>query len=300
MSERSIAKWILTLATATVLGLSSAAADNHIEPGEADAAAEETETPYDAYGELYRAGDYRLARPGARPVSNFYNRPGFSSVDQRCFSGAVTMELSVAHPVFPASRMYFYEQIRIRPTLHGGRYAQRFSWEITSDPFELMGTVTTAEGAGVGRARAWLTLNYRDGIYRLVTDVTPRDGLYEISSSGGGISQMVFEDFFFGFADHHYSYVDLSGLAGAGAAGVAATQDINALLSNRPPNVFMGFIDWTEIGDSEGETETYIELSREEPMALSYHGVEFSGTRVTEIRILCDAVIRRIQSQWPR
>ncbi|MBY4892076.1 hypothetical protein KUL25_04790 [Rhodobacteraceae bacterium N5(2021)] len=299
MSERSIAKWILTLGVMTALGLSSVGADTHIET-ETEEAAAEAETPYDTYGELYRAGDYRLARPGGRPVSNFYNRHGFSSVDQRCFSGAVSLELSVAHPAFPASRMYFYEQIRIRPTLSGGRYAHRFSWEITSDPFELMGIVTTADGAGVGRARAWLTLNYRDGIYRFVTDVTPRDGLYEISSSGGGVSQMAFEDFFFGLADHHYSYVDLSGLAGAGAAGVAATQDINALLSNRPPNVFMGFIDWTEISDSDGETETYIELSREEPMALSYHGVEFSGTRVTEIRILCDAVIRRIQSQWPR
>lgn len=253
----------------------------------------EDDAPYDEAGELYQSGDYRLARPGQRPVSNFYTLPGFTSVDPGCLVGGITLEMSISHPAFPASRMYFYEQIRVRPTRRGGRFPHRFAWEIWSDPFSIAGVTTVAEGAGAGRARAWLTVNIRHGVFRLITDVSPRHGIYWIDTSGPGISQTVSEDFFFGFADHHYSYVDLSGLQGGGAASAAAIQEIEALLRNRPPNVVMGFLDW--VRDEDGVSEGDLHITRRERMSLSYHGVEFSGLRTTDLRIICGAPITQYE-----
>ncbi|NKX46265.1 hypothetical protein HCU73_16855 [Roseibacterium sp. KMU-115] len=285
--------WQLLMAVGLALCAAGAAgADSHLPP--ADGA------PYDPAGVLYRDGDFRLARPGQRPVSNFYNRPGYVSVDPACYAGVLSMELSAEHPAFPGARMHVAETIRVRPTRVARRHAQRFSWEIWSDPFEMMGIVTTAQGAGGGSARVWLTLDLRNAAYRLVTDVTPRRDAYRIDSAGAGLSRTAQEDIFFGFADHHYSYVDLSGLAGAGAAGAQAMADIDRMLSNRPPNVVMGFIDWTEIEGADGSTEVFIELQREEEMFLDYHGLILSGLRRTDLRILCDDVIRDIRRLWPR
>jgi hypothetical protein len=156
----------------------------------------------------------------------------------------------------------------------------------------MMGVVTTSEGEGSGQARVWLTVNLRYGIYRLVTDVRPRDGLYSISSSGAGISRMDFEDLFFGFADHHYSYIDTSGLRGAGAAGAAALRDIAAITSNRPPNVFMGAFAYIRETDFGGEE--YLDISDTERIGLEY-GVSIEGERSVEIRISCASLVRRFR-----
>lgn len=258
----------------------------------------EDDAPYDEAGELYQSTDYRLARPGQRPVGNFYNLPGFASVDPGCLVGGITLEMSVAHPVFPASRMYFFERIRMRPRRTGGRFPHRFTWEITSDPFQMAGITTVAEGGGSARGRVWVTLNVRQGIFRVVTDVTPREGVYRIDTSGPGISRSDSEDYFFGLADHHYAYVDLSGLRGGGAATAAVMPEIEALLRNRPPNVVMGFLDWAR--DGTGASEGALQITRRERMALSYHGVEFTGLRSTDLRVVCGTLLRQYERLYGR
>lgn len=284
-AKMAVAATLVSAALFPVLPLSPRA-DHHI-PEVGEEAAEEEGGVSD---ELYQASDYRLARPGQRPVSNFYTLPGFQSVDPGCYSGGVSLETHTTHPAFPTAVLTIFEQIRVRPTRRGGRFNQRYHWELYSDPFELMGVVTTSEGGDSGRARVWLTVNLQYGIYRLVTDVQPRAGVYTISSSGAGISRMAFEDLFLGFADHHYSYVDLSGLQGGGAATAAALADIAAILSNRPPNVFMGFFDY--IRETGWDGEEYLSIEDNERIALDY-GVSVRGERSINLRIFCTGLVRR-------
>lgn len=249
--------------------------------------------------ELYGAGDYRIARPGQRPVSNFYTVGGFRTVDPRCYAGVLTWDAESWIPMGGDAKFHVFEQVRIRPTRSANRFVHRHIWELYSDPMEIMGVVSTSEGSGGGRARVRLDIDMEHTIYRLVTDVAPRVGAYRISTAGGGLARTAVEDFHFYFADHHYAYVNLSGLQGA--AGNAAVQsalgDIDSLLSNRPPNVAMGYFDWAR--DAEGVSEGELQIDDEEQFRL-VRGVKTQGQRNVSLRIFCDNVIRQFETRWGR
>lgn len=250
-----------------------------------------------ARAELYHSGDYRIARPGARPVSNFYGVRGFQPVDPGCYAGIVTSSVAGFIPLGGGAKFYADERIRVRARRSGGRFNHSHGWQISSDPVEMMGVVTTSEGAGAGAARVMLALDIEHGIYRLVTDVRPRAGTYVISSAGGGLSRTKTEDFHFAFGDHHYSYVNLAALEAKRAipAVQQTLNDIHALLSNRPPNVFMGFFDWAR--DAEGTNEGELLIEDEDGIALAW-GAKVEGRRNIHIRIFCGNVLRRYEARW--
>lgn len=249
--------------------------------------------------ELYARGDYTIAGPGERPVSNFYSLRGFQGVDPSCYAGVLTLETESWIPLAGESKFHAVEQIRVRPARTRDRFAHRHEWELYSDPIEMMGVVSTSEGSGGGTARVWLALNMEYNIYRLVTDVRPRVGTYEISTTGGGLARHKTEDFHFYFGDHHYAYVDLSVLEAArGAPGVqSALNDIRTLLSTRPPNVYMGYFDWAR--DEDGVSEGELQIDDAEDMRLGW-GVKMQGQRRISIRIFCDAIIRQYERRWGR
>lgn len=276
-----------------------------VEADEADKEAAEFEARESEYereirrSELYGLGDYRIAHPGERPVSNFYNVRGFRSVDPSCYAGVLTWEAESWIPLGGEAKFHIFEQIRVRPTRTGGRFAQRHRWDVHSDPLEIMGVVSTSSGSGGGTARVWLSLNMEHNIYRLVTDVRPRAGTYEISTAGGGLARSKVEDFHFYLADHHYAYVDLRALEAMRSvpAVQSALNDINTLLSSRPPNVFMGYFDWAR--DEDGASEGELQIDDEERIGLGW-GVKMQGQRSIGIRIFCDAIIHQYETRWGR
>jgi hypothetical protein len=77
----------------------------------------------------------------------------------------------------------------------------------------------------------------------------------------------------------------------ANPAVAAALTDIHALLSNRPPNVIKGVLDW--FGEVEGPESGVLRADFEEPIALNWAGMVASGTRATHLRVTCPALIRQ-------
>ena len=280
MSLRVLVGLALASVLALALPFTSAMAESHDTPSRSD--------------ELYQSGDYRIAPPNSRPVSNFYNVRGFRYIDPRCFAGVITSAADVAYPVGSGS-FYADERIVLRPRrASGARFVHRHTWELSADPLELAGVVSTSEGVGSGMARVALAVNMEHALYRLVTDVRPRVGMYTITTTGPGVSRMAFEDFHFAFGDHHYSYVDLSGLAGAGAlAG-----DIRAGVMDRPPNVFMGEIDW--LYDDTGLWVGELGIEEVDSRRLTIAGMSGSAERQISIQIICQNLIDQFERRWGR
>lgn len=250
------------------------------------------------YFGFYNDREFRVARPGARPVSNFFPVRGFRPVDPACFSGVVSSEFQGTLETMPGLTVFNFERINIRRTSRGTRFPYSHHWDISSDPFSLMGVTSTIEGSGSGTARAWLAVNIPMNWFRLVTDTRPRDGQYVIDTTGPGISKMAFEDFFFYMADHHYSYVDLSQLqAHSGEPAVqAALAEIDTLVSNPPPNVFMGFLDFALNPD--GTLRDVIRISNEEPFEMRWSGIKTTGMRRVSLTITCPDLVREFQDFW--
>ncbi|MDQ2091298.1 hypothetical protein [Marimonas arenosa] len=240
-------------------------------------------------GEVYGSGDYRISRPGARPPNNFYAVRGFRPVDPGCYSGVLTWQLEAQIPTGGGAKFYADERINLRPARAGQRFAHRHRWTVSSDPIALAGHTTTSSGGGSGEARVQLWVSLDWSLYRVVTDVRPRAGNYQISTVGP-MGRTVTEDFHFGFGDHHYSYVDLSQLeAAAGHPEVAqALRDIRAMLTARPPNVFMGGFDWYYEDDGTARRELLIE--HEDRLAFGW-GIKGEGRRGISITIRCDNIL---------
>ncbi len=161
-----------------------------------------------------------------------------------------------------------------------------------------MGVVSTSEGSGAGTARVSLAVDMRNRVYRLVTDLRPRAGTYTITTtSAAGPGRVTDEDLHFAFGDHHYSYVDLSALEAQRAipAVAEALGDIRQLLSNRPPNVFMGFFDWSydEDGVWAGDMGDY----HVDHLAWSY-GAKGEATREILLRISCPELMSQFEAIW--
>ena len=295
---QTLIRFCLALVLLTGLPLPRALAESH-EPAPLEDAPkpEPADLPDDSgRSELYHSGDYRISRPGAPTRSNFYALGGFQPVDPRCFSGVLTWAVEVRIPVGGGARFYEDERISLRPSGAGERFGHRHRWNISSDPVELMGIVTTSAGAGSGQARVALWVNIEYNIYRLVADVRPRAGSYQITTTGA-MARTVSEDFHFGFGDHHYSYVDLSRLEAASAHPevAQALRDIRAMLSSRPPNVYMGFFDWRY--DEDGNAEREILIEDEDRLAFGW-GVKGEGRRGIHIQITCEPILRRYESRW--
>jgi len=280
MVSRAVFGSVLSLALAVALPAAPVFAESHDTPGRSS--------------EVYQSGDYRIAPPNSRPVSNFYNLRGFRYIDPRCFAGVITSAADVAYPVGSGS-FYADERIVLRPRrASGARYVHRHTWQLSADPLEIAGVVSTSEGVGSGTARVALAVSMAHGLYRLVTDVRPREGTYTITTTGPGVSRMAVEDFHFAFGDHHYSYVDLSGLGGAGAlAG-----DIRAGLMDRPPNVFMGEIDW--LYDDMGRWVGELGIEEVDSRRLTISGMSGSAERQISIRIICQNLIDQFERRWGR
>ncbi len=246
----------------------------------------------------YEPNGYRLAPPGGRPVTNFYPLAGFRVVNPQCYAGLMGLEAEALIPVGGGARMYFSERFQLRPGRTGERYPHRHTWSITSDPVEMMGVVSTSEGSGLGTGRATLWVNMATGMFRLVTDTRPRSGNYVITTTGPGVSRMDFEDFFFAFADHHYSYVDLSQLEAA--RGIPAVDEalagIRAILDNRPPNVFMGPLDW--LYDDEGAWEGDLGFVDDNDAFRIAWGGKAEGVRSISLRIFCPSLLDQFEARW--
>lgn len=295
-----IFRFCLTLLLLLTLPDAQALAESH-EPGrveeESKPEPEAAETPHGGRrSELYHQGDYRISRPGAPARSNFYALAGFQPVDPTCYSGVMTWAVEAGIPVGGGAKFYEDERIHLRPSHAHERFGHRHRWNISSDPIELMGLVTTSEGAGTGTARVQLWVNIEYNIYRLVTDVRPPAGNYQITTTGA-MGRTVTEDFHFGFGDHHYSYVDLSQLeAASGHPEVAqALREIRALLSNRPPNVYMGFFDWRY--DDDGNAEREILIENEDSLAFGW-GAKGQGRRSIHIQITCGRILDQYERRW--
>lgn len=248
----------------------------------------------------YEPDGYRLAPPNSRPVSNFYQLPGYRLVDQSCYAGVMTMEVEGLIPSGGGAKMYFFERFQLRPGRAGERYPHRHTWSIHSDPVEIMGVVSTSEGSGSGTGRASLWVNMATRMFRLVVDTQPRDGGYTITTTGPGISRADGEEYYFAFADHHYSYVDLSQLLPhAGNPAVAeALEGIGRLLENRPPNVFMGHIDW--LYDDDGIWDGSLGfLDDTEHYAIRW-GAKAEGVRNISLHISCPSLLDQFEARWGR
>ncbi|MDU8925795.1 hypothetical protein RXV86_00195 [Alisedimentitalea sp. MJ-SS2] len=232
---------------------------------------------------LYQPEHYLIAPPGTPPLSNFYTVPGFRPVDPSCYSGTLTWHTEALIPIGGGARFYADERV----TLHAfgaGDFGHGHSWSLSSDPVSIAGLTTVSSGSGSGAARAQLWLSTEDGTYRLVTDVQPRVGFYQISTTGA-ISRTVTEDFYFGFGDHHYSYVNLSQLeAASGHPEVAAAlTSIRAVLSTRPPNVFMGSV--------AGLGAPPYRIENVDNMAFAW-GVQGQGRRIVSVQVTCADFLR--------
>lgn len=249
-----------------------------------------------AGSELYHSGDFRISRPGTPPRSNFYTVADFRPVDPGCYSGILSWATEAYIPTGGGAKFYANERINLRPG--GGRFIHRHRWDLNSDPISLGGVTTVSSGGGRGTARVQLWLSLDDQIYRLVTDVQPRVGTYQITSTGP-ISRTVTEDFHFGFGDHHYSYVNLSQLeAASGHPEVAAAlNDIRAVLRNRPPNVYMGFFDWSY--DEDGHAEDALLIEDEDRLSFGW-GAKGSGRRTISLFITCADVLRDYEARFGR
>ena len=185
--------------------------------------------------------DYVKADPGGAMISNFFPIRNFQTIQPRCYSGTIHIHSYMSIPSFPEAVFSAEEEIRIRRETNEEGHVHPHQWQITSEPLRILNIVSTSEGSGDGWAAVRLDVNFRDKLFRLVTDASPRSGTYAISTTGPGINRVKSEQFFFAFGDHHYSYVSPE-------TPSALVERYLGESSGPPPNVMVGEMEETADG----------------------------------------------------
>ena len=158
-----------------------------------------------------------------------YNRDGFFNSDGRetdnfdgtddgsvfnpyCNDGYLRIKTSVTLAAFPDAPLTTHEEITIDPSaqIASQQYIHDHTWELQQMPMTVnvagQSITTVGSGSGTGRGKIRLTIN-SNGHYRLVTDIDPKVGNYQITTTGAGMNRVSTQDLYLAFADHHYGYV---------------------------------------------------------------------------------------------
>ncbi len=205
----------------------------------------------------FKAAGGLTAPPGGGPVNNFAPVIGYIEVNPACYSGSIQVRANSRVQAFAGGTFYVNEELEIVPGGAVGSFSHTHRWNISSDPLVIAGIVTTSSGSGIGTARVKLEIN-SEGNYRIITDVEPRVGTYQITTTGAAASSST-EDFHFAFADHHYSYVSpetppevVTHMRDSGPVNVfsgtlpASTGSMHIAGSDTVPNPFAGMTGGTQ------------------------------------------------------
>ena len=147
-----------------------------------------------------------------RETDNFDDSDDGSVFNPYCNEGFLKIKTSVTMTAFPGSPLTTYEEITIDPSaqIATQQYTHEHKWELQQAPMVLNagGQTITTVGIGSGTGRGKIRLNIdSNGHYRLVTDIEPKVGTYEITTTGAGMNRVAIQDIHLAFADHHYGYV---------------------------------------------------------------------------------------------